>query len=71
MVLDDIRIYTCETSEHVGVETQSAEEMDELVNVYTISGIIVKSNVKRSEALNGLKKGSYYIVGHEKVLVDL
>ena len=71
MVLDDIRIYTCETSEHVGVETQSAEEMDELVNVYTISRIIVKSNVKRSEALNGLKKGSYYIVGHEKVLVDL
>ena len=45
--------------------------MDELVNVYTISGIIVKSNVKRSEALDGLKKGSYYIVGHEKVLVDL
>ena len=71
LILDDIRLYVCDDSEHVGVETQSVEEMDELVNVYTISGIIVKSNVKRSEALNGLKKGTYYIVGHEKVLIDL
>ena len=71
LVLDDIQLYTCEASEHDGVGTQSAEEMDELVNVYTISGIIVKSNVRRSKALDGLKKGTYYIVGHEKVLVDL
>ncbi|MBO7428392.1 MAG: hypothetical protein J6U08_06760 [Paludibacteraceae bacterium] len=71
LVLDDIQLYRCASNEHVGVETQPAADMDELVNVYTISGIIVKSNVKRSEALNGLKKGSYYIVGHEKVLVDL
>ena len=71
LVLDDIQLYMCDNSEHVGVETQPAADMDELVNVYTISGIIVKSNVKRSEALNGLKKGTYYIVGHEKVLIDL
>ena len=71
LILDDIQLYVCDGSEHVGVETLSAEDMDELVNVYTISGIIVKTNVKRSEALNGLKKGTYYIVGHEKVLVDL
>ena len=70
-ILDDIQLFTCAPTEHVGVETQPAADMDELVNVYTISGIIVKSNVKRSEALDGLKKGSYYIVGHEKVLVDL
>lgn len=71
LVLDDIQIYMCAPTEEVGVETQPAAEMDEMVNVYTISGIIVKTNVKRSEALNGLKKGSYYIVGHEKVLIDL
>ena len=71
LILDDIQLFTCTSTEHVGVETQPAAEMDEMVNVYTISGIIVKTNVKRSEALNGLKKGSYYIVGHEKVLVDL
>ena len=53
------------------VETQPAENIDEIVNVYTITGALVKSNVRRSKALNGLKKGSYYIVGHEKVLVDL
>ena len=71
LVLDDIQLYMCDDSEHVGVETQPAADMDELVNVYTISGIIVKTNVKRSEALDGLKKGTYYIVGHEKVLIDL
>ena len=71
LVLDDIQLYMCDDSEHVGVKTQLAGDMDELVNVYTISGIIVKSNVKKSEALDGLKKGSYYIVGHEKVLVEL
>ena len=53
------------------VETQPAENIDEIVNVYTITGALVKSNVRRSKALDGLKKGSYYIVGHEKVLVDL
>ncbi|MBP5480632.1 MAG: hypothetical protein J6Y22_02645 [Paludibacteraceae bacterium] len=53
------------------VETQPAENIDEIVNVYTITGALVKSNVRRSKALNGLKKGSYYIIGHEKVLVDL
>lgn len=71
LVLDDIQLYMCDDSEHVGVKTQLAGDMDELVNVYTISGVIVKSNVKKSEALDGLKKGSYYIVGHEKVLVEL
>ena len=71
LILDDIQLFVCDTPELEGVETQPAEYMDELVNVYTISGIIIKTNVKRSEALNGLKKGTYYIVGHEKVLVDL
>lgn len=71
LVLDDIQLYTCKVSEHVGVETQPAENIDEIVNVYTITGALVKSNVRRSKALDGLKKGTYYIVGHEKVLVDL
>ncbi|MBR5695740.1 MAG: hypothetical protein IKX43_05835 [Paludibacteraceae bacterium] len=61
------RTVYCVTS----VETQPAENIDEIVNVYTITGTLVKSNVRRSKALDGLKKGSYYIVGHEKVLVDL
>ncbi|WP_321286279.1 hypothetical protein [uncultured Sunxiuqinia sp.] len=39
-----------------------------LVNVYTITGLVVRQNVKYSEATNGLKQG-LYIVGHEKVFV--
>lgn len=38
-----------------------------LVNVYTIDGIIVRKQVKESQALNGLKKG-IYIVNGKKVI---
>ncbi len=49
------------------VESISAEEKDRIVNVYTISGGLVKSNVKKSDALDDLLPGKY-IVGHEKVI---
>ena len=39
-----------------------------LVNVYTITGVVLRQNVKYSEATVGLKQG-LYIVGHEKVFV--
>lgn len=40
---------------------------DELVNVYTLNGVCVKSGVKMSEALNCLRKGPY-IVNGKKVI---
>lgn len=40
---------------------------DELVNVYTVNGVCVKTGVKVSEALNGLQKGTY-IVNGKKVI---
>lgn len=46
-----------------------ADRADEIINVYTITGALVKSNVKRSEALNGLANGTY-IVGDEKVIIS-
>lgn len=45
-----------------------AKNADDIVNVYTVSGKLVRANVKRSEALNGLSNGSY-IVGNQKVVV--
>ena len=50
------------------IESIAAANDDEIVNVYTVSGALVKSNVKKSEALKGLSNGSY-IVGDQKVNV--
>lgn len=38
------------------------------VNVYSIDGVLIKKNVKASEAVNGLAKG-LYIIGSTKVVV--
>lgn len=42
---------------------------DALVNVYTVEGYVLKTNVKMSEALKGLKRG-FYIVGDKKIYVS-
>ena len=44
------------------------EENSEFVDVYTIDGVLLKRNVKASEATDNLAKG-IYIVGKKKVLV--
>ncbi|MBP5704755.1 MAG: hypothetical protein J6X12_08700, partial [Paludibacteraceae bacterium] len=56
------------TIENTSVDSITAEDDDDFVNVYTISGALVKSNVKKSEALKGVSNGSY-IVGNQKVVV--
>ena len=50
------------------IESIAAANDDEIVNVYTVSGALVKANVKKSEALKGLTNGSY-LVGDQKVIV--
>lgn len=50
------------------VDPISAEKADDIVDVYTVSGLLVKTKVKRSEALNGLLEG-IYVVGNEKMIV--
>ena len=44
-----------------------AVEADKLVNVYTIGGVLVKSQVKKSDALNGLTNGLYIVDGKKVV----
>lgn len=41
---------------------------DTLVNVYSPDGVLVKSNVKISEAESGLQKG-IYIIGNRKIII--
>ena len=52
-----------------GIEAvaNEAAEADKLVNVYTIGGVLVKSQVKKSDALNGLTKGLYIVDGKKVV----
>lgn len=51
-----------------GIANARVEDATELVSVYSVDGVLVRSNVKRENATNGLAKG-IYIVGKEKVLV--
>ena len=51
-----------------GITDDTPENVDGPVDVYTIQGTIVKRQVERSQALEGLSRG-LYIVGGKKVLV--
>lgn len=52
----------------IGEITDEIEDENALVNVYTITGIKVRSLVKRAEALNDLSPG-IYIIGNKKFMV--
>lgn len=49
------------------IEDVLDEDVDTTVNVYTIDGVCVKSGVKSSEALDGLRKGIYIVNGKKVV----
>ena len=51
------------TDEFTGSSISKIETADALVNVYNLVGVAVKTNVKASEALVGLKKGIYIVNG--------
>ena len=50
-----------------GIDSTVAEE-DATVNVYNLNGILVRQNVKMSEALDGLQKGIYIVNGTKKAV---
>ena len=56
-----------EVSEFSEVENVITDTM-QLINVYTLNGVLVRNGVKRDEATQGLPQG-VYIVGGEKVIV--
>ena len=49
------------------IEDILGEDTDITVNVYTIDGVCVKSGVKSSEALDGLRKGIYIVNGRKVI----
>ena len=50
-----------------GIDSTVAEA-DATVNVYNLNGILVRQNVKMSEALDGLQKGIYIVNGTKKAV---
>lgn len=61
----NVRGFQIENDGTTGI--QQIENGDALVNVYSIDGTIVRKQVKKSEAVQGLKKG-IYIVNGKKII---
>ena len=51
-----------------GVEAVEAAEADALVNVYTLSGVEVRHQVRAAEATDGLQRGIYIVNGKKMVV---
>lgn len=67
--LEDLCGKTYSYEFNIGSQTgvQLVNSDDELVDVYSVLGVCLKRNVKRSSALDGLNRG-VYIVGNERVV---
>ena len=64
----DMSILVDGTLTSISTAAVSTESAASIVNVYTLSGTLVRTNVKNANATNGLPAG-IYIVGKQKVLV--
>ena len=51
-----------------GINVTVIEDPKEIVDVYSTDGVLIRRNVARANATDGLAKG-IYIVGKQKVLV--
>lgn len=63
---DNFRLTYLGTGDELSVTAPEAKQ-GETVNVYSVSGVLLKSQVKPEEALDGLASGTY-IVGNRKVM---
>ncbi|MDE7437169.1 MAG: hypothetical protein K2M93_01665 [Muribaculaceae bacterium] len=59
--LDNLKLYYLGTKDAVTSVDEVMVSEDEIVEVYNLAGMLVKSNVKASEALRGLDKGFYIL----------
>ena len=54
----------------LNIQTQAIADPNALVDVYCFDGRCIKTNVKRNEAILGLKNG-VYIIDHQKTVVNI
>ena len=67
--LANVNMFTLDLGGNVtGIETTVTEDGNTLVDVYSISGVLVRKGVKKDEALNGLQKGIYVVDGAKKTV---
>lgn len=64
----DVLLSISDSGNLVGVQTAVRQDTGDVVNVYTIDGMLVRKQVSAATATQGLAKG-LYIVGKKKVLV--
>lgn len=53
------------SSSMASLESVKQDDVEKMVNVYTINGILVRQNVQLSNALNNLRSGIYVVDGKE------
>lgn len=63
-----LRISTVKLANAAGVSVLSEEKEAEIVNVYSVQGMLVRENVKKSDATRELPSGIYIIEG-KKIIV--
>lgn len=64
--IDNVIIYQYPTT--VGVSAAEVSDADAEVDVYSISGVLVRKGVKAGNALNGLQKGIYIVNGVKRAV---
>ncbi len=70
VVIEDVYLTNLDTYEPMtSIDEASGNEAEEIADVYTITGIKIRSQVRWAKAIDGLPKG-FYIVGNQKRFVS-
>jgi hypothetical protein len=68
IVIENVYLTNSDTYEPMGIKEVLYNDPNEIVDVYTIMGIKILSQIKREQAIKELSNG-LYIVGKEKILI--
>lgn len=68
IVIENVYLTNSDTYEPMGIKEVLYNDPNEIVDVYTIMGIKILSQIKREQAIKELSNG-LYIVGKEKIII--